>query len=73
MKTEGDAGPYREAIEELILGKEEDKKLRKIRWEEEKKLKEDKWKETKDDSPAKDIIEKGKLDVGTIIENHVLL
>uniref|UniRef100_K3ZLV1 No apical meristem-associated C-terminal domain-containing protein n=1 Tax=Setaria italica TaxID=4555 RepID=K3ZLV1_SETIT len=41
LKTRGDAGPYKEAIEELILDKKEQKKLR----EEEKKLKEERWKE----------------------------
>ncbi|XP_039804942.1 glutathione S-transferase T3-like [Panicum virgatum] len=46
LKTGGDAGPYKEAIQELILEKEE-KKLRERRWEEEKKLREERWMETR--------------------------
>ncbi|OEL13905.1 hypothetical protein BAE44_0025076, partial [Dichanthelium oligosanthes] len=41
LKTGVDAGPYKEAIEELILEKKEVKKLKEERWEEER------WKETK--------------------------
>ncbi|OEL16895.1 hypothetical protein BAE44_0022086, partial [Dichanthelium oligosanthes] len=40
LMTGGDAGPYKEGIEQLILDKEE-KKQRDARWVEEKKLKEE--------------------------------
>jgi hypothetical protein len=53
-KTRGDAGPYSEAIAELILDKKEEKKMRdeekrlkEERWKKEKKLKEERWQETK--------------------------
>ena len=47
LKTGGDAGPYKEAIQEFILEKKEEKKLREARWEEEKKFREERWKETR--------------------------
>ncbi|RLN35853.1 glutathione S-transferase T3-like [Panicum miliaceum] len=47
LKTGGDAGPYKETIQEFILDKKEEKKLREARWEEEKKMREERWKETK--------------------------
>jgi hypothetical protein len=49
LKSGGDAGPYKEAIEELILDKEE------------KKLKEDRWKEAKMIHQEKISLEKEKL------------
>ncbi|RLN27871.1 glutathione S-transferase T3-like [Panicum miliaceum] len=55
-KTGGDAGPYKESIEELILEKEE-KKPR----EEEKKLKEERWRETKMIHQQKISLEKEKF------------
>ncbi|RLN28396.1 glutathione S-transferase T3-like [Panicum miliaceum] len=61
LKTGADAGPYKEAIEELILDKKEEKKLREVRWEEEKKLKEERWKETKIIHQQKILLEKEKL------------
>jgi hypothetical protein len=70
LKSGGDAGPYKEAIEELILDKEE-KKLEgnQVRGE---KTEGGQVEGGKDDSPGKDIIGKGKIDVGTRTENHVL-
>ncbi|CAN6286091.1 unnamed protein product [Urochloa humidicola] len=54
LKTGGDAGPYKEAIAELLLDKKGEKKLRddekrlkEERWKEEKKLKDERWKETR--------------------------
>ncbi|RCV45745.1 hypothetical protein SETIT_9G477800v2 [Setaria italica] len=57
LKTGGDAGPYKEAIEELILDKKEQKKLR----EEEKKLKEERWNETRMIHQQKISLEKEKF------------
>ncbi|RCV10145.1 hypothetical protein SETIT_2G088900v2 [Setaria italica] len=57
LNTGGDAGPYKEAIEELILDKKEQKKLRG----EEKKLKEERWKDTRMIHQQKISLEKEKF------------
>jgi len=61
LRTGGDEGPYKEAIQELILDKKEEKKLKEERWEEEKKLKEERWKETRMIHQQKISLEKEKL------------
>ena len=60
LRTGGDEGPYKEAIQELILDKKEEKKLKEERWEEEKKL-EERWKETRMIHQQKISLEKEKL------------
>ncbi|CAN6374658.1 unnamed protein product [Urochloa humidicola] len=47
LKAGGDDGPYKEAIQEYILDKEEEKKLRDARWNEEKRRKNERWNEEK--------------------------
>ncbi|CAO2200131.1 unnamed protein product, partial [Urochloa humidicola] len=54
LKAGGDDGPYKEAIQEYLLDKKEEKKLweaekkrKDERWNEEKRLKDERWEETK--------------------------
>jgi hypothetical protein len=73
LRTKGDEGPDKEAIQELILDKKKEKKLKKERWEEEKKKgKGGKVEGDKDNSSAKDTLRKEKVDIGARTENHIL-
>ncbi|CAO2175329.1 unnamed protein product [Urochloa humidicola] len=68
LKAGGDDGPYKEAIQEYLLNKKEEKKSWEVekkrkdeRWNEDKRLKDERWEETKRMQQQKISLERDKF------------